>query len=477
MDNQSTTLSHALDVVLDALAVRSRLRLREEPNCHFSALREYAESCPVLQAHLATREQDLLRRKTAYQQLLTSIKSLAHDTRQTHLQLIVDFLQSNPWEDLHYQLQYQASFQAQLGVPKVSIIGAGLSGLLAALILARQGVRVVIHEARPKALARLRPQNISFKEAEKRLKFQLGLDVYNECFKRGGALDGTTGKLRLTVGSFQDIILEALMQYEVPIHYESKMMPQDCLDKDNPDLIIIAAGVHSCERMQLHEQLQPINFSKYNADGHSALFVSKSNDEFGYFRGEGEGYDWYRENKTVASGAVFANDIQRILDNPKFSDDKASLLALKSASAVDYTFTFGNATSGFKRFIEQHDRQAVLLDWFTIKPMLTTHTLFDWHGCQVLVIGDANGSAHPLAAIGTLKFIRNMDYLSLFVYLRYGLAQLLANEATDPSAHNLLQELLLTSCEIYDELSLNDSQQVLFENILACVFSEPRVSQ
>lgn len=375
----------------------------------------------------------------------------------------------------------RASLQQDAPPPKVAIIGAGLAGLFAAYVLVEHGIHPEIFESRPNEEARLRPQNISFKEAETCIKPILQQRHYDAFFERGGAMDGDSAKLRLTTGTFQDVLTEALLEKKVAIHFHTPIHEVETLAQQGFDVILIAAGVHSCERLALHAHFHPVYFPEYAARGRTALCIAPSDEAHGYRRSEAEGWSWQRNNKSVFSGQAFKGDLQRLIDplRQQVAQEKkiAYLSHLMTLPSIEYTFNFGNDTPEFMNEARWPtpasvpDRATYIVQqWsFHVEPMIATQLVSQQDDCLLVAIGDANGSAHPLAALGTIKFCRNAHFLPALLK-SYGALKRFPRDMNP----TLYEEALSQIMAIFQEQALQHTHEVFWANICCSLFSRPR---
>ncbi len=404
---------------------------------------------------------------------------------------------------------------------RISIIGAGTAGLLYGLILAREGFDITIYEARSRQDAFLRHPNISFKEAEERLRPLLGEQGYQKFFTRGAALDGDTGKLRMTIGAFQEILYEQLVAAGAQVHFnhavdlnELKNMGtthpslwrkpesrrvlranarsaswiprssrgmtgcRQLQNRSHYDFILLATGTHTHKRFSLTQQLQIQEFPEYTAGGRTALLLKASQETHGYTRSERDGYHWRRANKTIFDHGQLGHDIKRLIRVFEKENVNLNLIdklqGLEKAKGIEYTFIFGNDTP---RFLEGYDGSNYYLIYsqqYRVAPMIALNPVLHFNDSPIIAIGDANSSAHPLAAIGTLKFIRNIDYLKDFVSAYQDIKELLIDCQQDDKLIAQAHQLLALLESTYTAIAMQNIKMVFFENILAAVFSEPR---
>ena len=347
----------------------------------------------------------------------------------------------------------------------IAIIGAGSAGLLAAYYLSQQGFKISVYEKRSEKLATLRYPNISFKEAELRLKPLLGQSIYQQCFQYGGSLDGNTGKLRLTIGCFQEILLKELKSKEnVNLHFGQEINLHNPSQLKNYHLIIVAAGANSPDRMELNESIETKKFPEFNARGITALYVSESSGMHGYSRIDIEGEKWRRDNTSIYSGEAFTPDLQRLMRQIDDSSTINKLSALCKAKSVDYTFSFGNHGNFF------FDNPPCLVEpvkiaEFEVKPQIALKPIFYKQGKKFITIGDANGTPHPLAAIGTLKFIRNIPLLSNYLCKMVMINN--SNKSNKDQLHEINEFQYLNQV-------MKDIEEVFLANISSSLYSRPR---
>lgn len=347
----------------------------------------------------------------------------------------------------------------------ITIIGAGSAGLLSAYQLGSAGFRVTLYEKREKALSTLRYPNISFKEGDKTLKPMLGDNIYNEFLASGGSMDGQTGKLRLTIGRFQEILLdhiEALPHVEV--HFNQDFSFDKSALYQDADLVLLTTGAHAPKRFELENELSLQQFPTFNAKGVTALYIQASESPQGYYRTDIEGYAWRRDNKSVYSGQAFSHDLKRVIQQIDNNDVKKRLAALINAPSIEYTFSFGNETPHF--FDNPPlDIDPILLAHYEVKPQLALTPLF--HHCDktVIALGDANGTPHPLAAIGTLKFVRNVIHLKTFVTRQCSIKYNREADKTKETENNQ---------QWYVNEAMKNIKEVFFANIFSSLYSRPR---
>jgi hypothetical protein len=368
-----------------------------------------------------------------------------------------------------------------LGTPKVAIVGAGLAGLFAAYVLTQQGIVPEIFESRSNDDARLRPQNISFKEADTCIKPILAKKYYDAFFERGGAMDGASAKLRLTTGTFQDVLTEALLEAGVRIHFDSPIHDVNIFAQHAYDAILIAAGVHSCECLALQPYFHPLHFPAYAARGRTALCIAPSNEPHGYQRSESEGWGWQRNNKSVFSGKAFQGDLERLIKPLRKTIAQENRIAylshLATLPSIEYTFNFGNNTPHFMREatwptppLAPNRETYIVKQWsFYVEPMITTQVASEQSNRLLIAIGDANGSAHPLAALGTIKFCRNAPFLPALLRSYVCLKNL--SPRVDPG---LIKTAISQLTAIFHHHATQNTQEVFWANICCSLFSRER---
>jgi hypothetical protein len=348
---------------------------------------------------------------------------------------------------------------------QVTIIGAGSAGLLAAFQLIKAGFSVTVYEKRSKALSTLRYPNISFKEGEQTLRPLLGDTIYQRFLSSGGSLDGRSGKLRLTIGRFQEILLDELsLSPNFKIHFNQTFSFDNKTLYEGSDLILIASGAHAAERLSVEKELTVERFPNHNAKGITALYVKSSNGPHGYYRKDIDGYHWRRDNKSVYSGEAFSHDLKRVAYQIDDKQIKAQLSQLIQANSVEYTFSFGNDTPHFFNN-PPLDIDPILLARYEVKPQIALTPVFQKENKTVIAIGDANGTPHPLAAIGTLKFVRNVIHLKTFLTRQCQITQ------TDNINKVALSKM---NHKWYENEAMRNIEEVFFANIFCSLYSMPR---
>lgn len=352
---------------------------------------------------------------------------------------------------------------AKLQPLKISILGAGLAGLLAGVVLAKAGAEVNIYEKRSKIASRLRGQNISFKEAQLRLKPLLGPELYNKFFANGGALDGNTGKLRVTTGTFQDLLTQAAEDLPITIHYNATQTLDELTQDQTTTTVLVATGVHACERLNLSEHFNPLYFPEYQVQGQTALCLNTTTSEHGYFRGEREGKNWRRDNISIFSREEFNLDLERLQNLLTKQQAEPEVLQrlnkIMQQNELEYTFIFGNDGEEFFQDFPNSSKDYIFqTTTYKILPMLCTNLISEMNGKPIIAIGDANGSPHPLAAIGTLKFTRNISLLKDYLF---NLQKL--NSGPDILKYKL--------AELYELQAMQNNKEVFYGNILSCLYS------
>ncbi len=351
----------------------------------------------------------------------------------------------------------------------IRILGAGPSGLLSGLVLQQSGHRVSIDEMRSDSDFCMRPQNVSYREAESRLRSLIGEDIYQQFFHHGASLDGNTGKLRITTGGYQQILSEAFIAAGGQLYFGRGKTLTD-LANEQPDVILLATGAHAAERLQLQQQLLVETFPQYSAGGYSGLIIQPSTATPGYQRREREGLHWRRDNISVYSGAVFSRDLeraQRYLHKRQVEPAKiAALNDLQDAPGVEFSFCFGNDTEKFLQASSEVPALApILTERYRVLPFISRRLIFHHHDVPVIAIGDANGSPHPLAAIGTLKVIRNIGYLTRHIDGLMALKQ-------QPDAVNSV--IISENHKVYTNQAMENIKEVFYSNVICGIYSQPR---
>lgn len=354
---------------------------------------------------------------------------------------------------------------------KVSIIGAGPAGLITAYLLARQGAEVTIYEARSFIDFSLRPQNISFKEAEIHLKGVLEKKLYQKFFQRGAALDHER-KLRITIGTFQEVLVEGMKNFNVKIHYNTAVTLNNVEKFKDADFILIASGAHAYKRLALQDYFEQEVFDQYTTRGRTALFIRPSLASSGYTGHQREGHDWWRKNKSVFSGRILSQDIDRVIT--ALSKDKAirakirQLKKLKTDTNVEYTFIFGNNSPDFLKTLDMNF-EPIIQSEYVVTPTILCNPLSEYQNKPLIAIGDSNGAPHPLAAIGTLKFIKDAKELIKFIAVYKELKHL---NDVDVLSENLMRDLLNDVKNFYALTAMENIKNVFYANILSALFSK-----
>lgn len=359
---------------------------------------------------------------------------------------------------------------------RVSIIGAGPAGLITAYLLAQQGAEVTIYEARSLIDFSLRPQNISFKEAEVHLKGVLEKKLYQKFFQRGAALDHER-KLRITIGTFQEVLVEGMKNFNVKIHYNTTVTLNNVEKFKDADFILIAAGAHAYKRLALQDYFEQEVFEQYTTRGRTALFIRPSIESSGYTGYQREGRDWWRKNKSVFRGSILSQDIDRVIT--MLSKDKAirtktrQLKKLKSNTKVEYTFIFGNNSPDFLKTLDMNF-EPIIQSEYIVTPTILCNPLSEYQNKPLIVIGDSNGAPHPLAAIGTLKFIKDAKELMKLVAVYKELKHVNDIEVL---SENRMRDLLNDVKNFYALAAMENIKKVFYANILSALFSnKPPVS-
>lgn len=352
---------------------------------------------------------------------------------------------------------------------RVTIIGAGPAGLITAYLLARQGAEVTIFEARNLIDFSLRPQHISIKEAEIYLKGVLERKLYQKFFQRGAALDHE-GKLRITIGTFQEVLVEGLKHLNVKIHYNTVVTLHNIEKFKDADFILIAAGAHAYNRLTLQDYFEQEVFDHYTTRGRTALFIRSSLASSGYIGHHRDGYDWWRKNTNICSGNILSQDIDRVIAilsrNKTGNIQIKQLKKLKSHKNVEYTFIFGNNSSNFLKTLDMNF-EPILQSEYIVTPTILCNPLSEYQNKSLIVIGDSNGTPHPLAAIGTLKFIKDAKELMKLIAVYKELKNL---HDIKVISENIMRDLLNDAKNFYALTAMENIKKVFYENILSALF-------
>ncbi len=394
-----------------------------------------------------------------YNEELKKIENLILQLQQNMNPLPENIQQS--LNDIYTKQQVNHHFK-----PHIAIIGAGLAGLFFAVGLCRIGFKITLAEKREFENNFLRPQNISFKFAERYLREAIGEELYQLFFTHGAFMDGATGKLRITIGAFQDVMYSYLKRTNVDCQFASEIDINQI--QHEYDYIIVATGSSTYLNFNLEKELNILSFPEYSADGLTALYLKPSSDPCGYSRVERDGYHWHRENTSINDHVNVQSDIKRLIQLIKTKSDDGKKLTyldfLLTESRIDYCFIFGNKTDEFYKFNKNAKPEELI--WATgyhVLPLIALNNVIELNQNKIIVVGDANGIPHPLAAIGTLKFIKNFLPLAKFIN-----AEQLLKNIKNPEKH---REIVT---HIYQLETYENIFQVYWENLMCCIYSEPR---
>ncbi len=352
------------------------------------------------------------------------VKNRALDNKYNNRDLIGDFFKQNP----HYSAptktqEHYNSVQQSCDSKKVAIMGAGPSGLIAALALAQDGHHVCVYEKRSKEEFAQRWQNVSinvpllvqneFPELDAFLKEQHLIQFEME-------LDNPTKlrSYRIAVGDFQNALAHICQKHQVDILYQKKTHLKEIHDAQ---IIILSTGADTLKKqknLKFRKKFNFKDFPEYTTHGVAALRYEPKTELLPGLKKErisGENVNWGFKVSLVGNGVQ--SQAKRLATikptDTKFTLESSNpaiywyLYATKKDQPTSIPFSDATDVSSFVNFI----------------PAFATEGAISYQEKPIILWGDARISPHPLTGAALtipfisskalLEFVRNFDTDSL----------------------------------------------------------------
>ncbi|MCY4524605.1 MAG: hypothetical protein OXB84_07705, partial [Halobacteriovoraceae bacterium] len=319
------------------------------------------------------------------------------------------------------------------------IWGAGSCGLCCAYLFSCHGAKVLLNEKRGERgllSACSRTPNISWKNFEKTIMPALTKKDFDRLFEsiihHGGVIDPKSGKLRSSIGAFQEALHEQISLNEVALDLNRKMEMENINDDEDFDIQVICAGVHTKEEIKL-KNFTPLLFP----GGLGEIFITTTmyptDEKTGFYRDEWEEgqivsphgeVSWRRKNINVQSVETFEKEIDRFVFNlqKKGFDKKDRDLAraLKNKKQVAHVFYFGNRRDSYHHGIGEENYPCIT-EKVDVGSWMFNQFVDENNRPPVVLMGDATGPSHPLAAIGAYLSSKNSVDLLKYCILTHNL--------------------------------------------------------
>ena len=291
---------------------------------------------------------------------------------------------------------------------KVAILGAGPSGLIAALALARDGHRVCVHEKRTKEEFDRRWQNVSinvpqfiqneFPELDLFLKEQQLIQFEME-------LDNPTKlrSYRIAIGDFQNALAHICQKHQVDILYGKKTQLKEI--QDDAQVIILSTGANTLAKQKNPKFIKKFNFKnfpEYTTHGVAALRYESETKLLPGLKKErisGENVNWGFKVSLVGNGVQ--SQIKR-LAAIKPNDTKFSLVPNNPAIYWYLYATKKNQPTSIP-FSDATD----VISFVNFIPALATEGAISYQGRPIILWGDArtkSSSSHWSSSYYSIPF-------------------------------------------------------------------------
>jgi hypothetical protein len=349
---------------------------------------------------------------------------LSENPRFNNRDLIREFFLRNS----HYSAPMQTHEYSDTAKPsvqkKVAILGAGPSGLIAALSLAQDGHTVCVYEKRVKEQFAQRWQNVSinvpqlvqsefptldaFLKEQKLIQYEMELDNPKKL-----------RSYRIAIGDFQNALAHVCQTAGVNITYGESPQLEEIHDAQ---VILLSTGANTLEQSQNFKFLEKFNFKsfpEYKTNGVAALYYAPETDlpqGLVKERLSGEDLKWGFKVTLVGDGAQSQADrLAKIKPDKKFTAIPKNpalywyLFATKKDKPKELPFSDPIDAFSFVDFI----------------PACATQGAIPYQGKPLVLWGDARISPNPLtgaaltipflSAKALLQLVRNFDADSLSI--------------------------------------------------------------
>ena len=315
---------------------------------------------------------------------------------------------------------------------KLRIWGAGSCGLSCAYLFSCHGAQVELNEKRGEQgplSACSRTPNISWKNFEKTMISVLDKQDFNRLFQSilqyGGVIDPQSGKLRSSIGAFQEALYKQISANQVKVNLNQKMELKNIHDNNGFSMQVISTGVHAKDEILLDTH-KPLLFPGGQGEIDITTTMYPTNLDIGFYRDqweEGESVSpygrvsWRRKNINVQSVDTFRGEIKRFVFNLEkrgfTKKDIEKGLALTKENHVAHVFYFGNHRSSYHHGIGEENYPCIT-EKVQVGSWMFNKFIDSSGKTPIALLGDATGPSHPLAAIGA--YLSSKNSVDLFKY-------------------------------------------------------------
>ena len=350
---------------------------------------------------------------------------------------------------------------------RVSVVGLGIGGSLAASGLAKHGIQVTGYEKRSKGMngVSIRYQNSSWTGygISQKLLNEPAYDEMTQFRQHIHTKDGkiiTTDRVQIIIGDAIRVALDSADRYGADLHFGANRTLKRYMD-DAPDIVALFTGAHTDRIFNLSTAMGMESWPELQSDCITWLQINPSNRGNYLSRGGEVGAEHW--DFTIESTRHQLQDLDRVYANVKkqikqklsasnesIDEDLAHLQKLEhikkkvqqEGSHFDYTFTNAPINDHNRKKRQSAEDNVILDGGYSVDVKMAAQSVLSSPESETILVtgGDATVPPNPLAAYGATLAVY---FANMLVDLSVAIGHLNTSPECDNKESNALKQLFV----------------------------------